>query len=57
MGPRITAACVIGLVGVIVWSVVYSVAHLFAVSPAWGIVGCVVLFHSVAATHYLGVGR
>lgn len=57
MSPRITAACVLTAVGVILGSVVYSVALLFAVSPMWGLLGVVALAHGVALTHYAGVGR
>lgn len=57
MSPRVTAACVIGCVLTIVGCIMWSLALLFKLSPAWGIVGCVALVHGVAATHYIGVGR
>ena len=57
MGPRLTAACVLTAVGVIVGSIVYSMAMLFALSPLWGLLGVVAFAHGVALTHYVGVGR
>jgi len=40
-------ACGLAIAGSIVW----SIALLFWTSPAWGIVGCVVLATSGTATH------
>ncbi len=57
VSPRFTAACVIGCVLTIVGCMMWSIALLFKLSPAWGIIGCVALVHGVAATHYIGVGR
>lgn len=51
MKHKLQAFCIIGAgVGIAV-GIVYSVALLFSLSPTFGIVGCVVLAGSGAATH------
>ena len=51
MKYKLEAFIVIGCGLAIAGGIIYSVGILFSHSPAWGIVGCVVLASSGAATH------
>lgn len=51
MKYKLTAFCIIGCGVGIAAGVVYSIALLFAQSPAMGIVGCAVIASSGVATH------
>lgn len=51
MRHKLEAFVIIGCGVAIAACVVYSIALLFWHSPAWGVVGCVVLGSSATVTH------